>query len=172
MARASKVIDGDVQVDPFMDTLASWIRRAISGGEAVKISAITEEDPEFDAAKSDVQREKFHAMIGDINKTGVIVIPGRRIVMSEYDADQCKALLVMWFANEKAQMGEPLKRPPRNFLDPISGQNISVRPSTKEWGKKLTCEFVEFLYMTGSMSNTKWSEPAMKEYQNYREAKQ
>ena len=52
--------------------------------------------------KSDIQREKFHAMIGDIKKTGVIVIPGRRIVMNDYDNEQCKALLVMWFTNEVA----------------------------------------------------------------------
>lgn len=120
--------------------------------------------------KSEVQREKFHAMIGDINRTGIISIPGRKIVMSDYDPDQCKALLVMWFANEKDQMGEPLAKPPRNFTDPLTGQQISIRPSTVQWGKKLTCEFVEWLYSMGANASVKWSEPAMKEYERYREA--
>lgn len=171
MARANKIIDGEVQIAPFIDTLTVWLTQAIRRG-SVKLSAITSDEPDFDTDKSAGQREKFHAIIGDINKTGVIVIPGRRIVMSDYDADQCKALLVMWFAAEKEQLGEPLPKPPRSFIDPISGQSISIRPSTTTWGKKLTCQFVEFLYMTGAMADVKWSEPAIKEYENYREAQQ
>src|SRR5690606_617523 len=121
MAKASKIIDSQIQIEPFLATLGGWLERALSGGEAVKITAITDNDPEFDPPKSDIQREKFHAMIGDINKTAVISIPGRKIVMSNYDAEQCKALLVMWFANEKADMGDPVPNPPRHFLCPITG---------------------------------------------------
>jgi hypothetical protein len=172
MARAEKLFDADVQIDPFVPKLTAWIRDSIAKGKAAKIIGITDDEPDFDTAKSDGQREKFHAMIGDINKTGVIVMPGRRVVLSDYDPEQCKALLVMWFANEKAAMGEALKRAPMHFTCPITGEQITIRPSTIQWGKKLTCEFVEYLYATGAMTNTVWSEKALEAYQSYREAQQ
>lgn len=169
MARANKIIDADIQIDPFIEKLTGWLTQAIKRG-SVSVTAITSDEEDFDTGKSSVQNARFHAMIGDINKTGVIVIPGRRIVMSDYDSDQCKALLVMWFAAEKEQLGEPLPKPPRSFIDPISGQSISIRPSTTTWGKKLTCQFTEFLYATGAMADVKWSEPALKAYAEYKEA--
>lgn len=127
---------------------------------------------ELDEPKSDIQREKFHAMIGDIKKTGVIVIPGRRIVMNDYDNEQCKALLVMWFVNEVKGSEITIPNPPRHFKCPITGENITIRPSTIKWGKKLTCAFVEWLYATGAMAGVKWSEKALEAYQSYREAQQ
>ena len=125
---------------------------------------------ESDEPKSDGQREKFHSMIGDIKKTGVIQIPGRRIIMNDYDNEQCKALLVMWFTNEVKGTDIEIPNPPRHFLCPITGENITIRPSTTKWGKKLTCAFVEWLYATGAMAGVKWSEPALKAYEEYREA--
>lgn len=154
------------QINKALNWVDGGLCKGLEGG-AVDVTLCRHEP-----VKSDIQRDKFHAMIGDINKTGVISIPGRRIVMRDYDPDQCKALLVVWFAQEKESLGEPLAKPPRNFTDPISGQQISIRPSTVQWGKKLTCEFVEWLYMTGAQANVIWSEPAIKEYQNYREAQQ
>lgn len=162
--RLTKIIDGEIQVKPFIQALEAKILSALPGG-AVAVDLYRPEDQ-----KSDSQRCKFHAMIGDINKTGVIKIPGRTIRMADYDADQCKALLVMWFANEKQDMGEPLSKPPRSFLDPITGQSITIRPSTIDWGKKLTGEFVEWLYVIGACSGVIWSEPALKEYESYKES--
>lgn len=151
-----------------VNRLLNWVDGSVC--KALESGPVEIELRRPEAPKSDNQREKFHAMIGDINRTGIISIPGRKIVMSDYDPEQCKALLVMWFANEKEQMGDPLAKPPRNFTDPLTGQQISIRPSTVQWGKKLTCEFVEWLYSMGIMACVKWSEPAMKEYEGYREA--
>lgn len=170
MAKASKIIDSVIQIDNFIQALNGWLRKANESGRSIMVTAVTDDEPEFQEPKSDSQREKFHALIGDINKTAVISIPGRKIVMSNYDAEQCKALLVMWFANEKADMGEPVPNPPRHLLCPITGENITIRPSTIKWGKKLTCEFVEWLYSTGTQAGTVWNEPAIKAYQEYREA--
>ena len=169
MAKAEKVLEGAVQIEAFVGSLSGWLQKAIKIG-AVRVTAQNVDDVE--EPKSDPQRGKFHAMIGDIQKTGVILMPGRKVRMSDYDTDRAKALLVMWFANEKAEIGEPLKKPPQTFLDPISGQSITIRPSTAQWGKKLTCEFVEFLYATGTMAGVKWSEVALQEYSSYREAQQ
>jgi hypothetical protein len=164
--RRTKIIDGTIQINSHLIEHRTFITKALESG-AVGIEYYR---PDLEEEKSDNQREKFHAMINDVNKTGVITMPGKRIVMINYDADQCKALLVMWFANEKALLGEKLPKPPSNFTDPLTGQNITIRPSTKTWGKKLTCDFVEFLYATGALAGVKWSEPALKEYQSYKEA--
>lgn len=175
MAKAEKILDGDIQVDPFMPKLTGWTKTAIAKGRAVKIIAVTDDDPDFDTQKSDVQREKFHAMIGDINKTGVIVMPGRRVVLSNYSADECKALLVIWFCNEIKELNDEkikIPKPPKTIDCPLTGEKITIRPSTIEWGKKLTRIFVEWLYATGSMAGVKWSESAIVEYESYREAQQ
>jgi hypothetical protein len=175
MARAEKLIDADVQVDPFMPKLAAWIRDAIKKGKAAKVIGLTDDEPDFDTAKSDVQREKFHAMIGDIHKTGIITIPGRRIVMSNYTPEKCKALLVMWFCNEIKELNDEkikIPNPPESFDCPLTGETITIRPSTIKWGKKLTCIFVDWLYATGSMAGTKWSEKGLEAYESYREAQQ
>ncbi len=122
--------------------------------------------------KTDIQREKFHAMIGDVQKTGVIVLPGRKIILSQYTPEKVKALLVVWFVNEKKELGQfsDIPNPPETFDCPITGESITIRPSTIKWGKKLTAEFIEFIYATGTLANTKWSEPALKVYQEYRQA--
>lgn len=121
-----------------------------------------------EAARTGPQNSKSHAMYEDIRKMAVISLPGRRIVMADYDPAEAKALLVVWFANERALEGRPLSKPPRTVLCPITGQNITVRPSTAEdFGKRDTAEFVEWLYATGTQSGVQWSEPAMKEYEEY-----
>lgn len=170
MAKAQKIIDAEIQIDPFIKNLSGWLMGANQKGRSVSVVAITDDEPEFQEPKSDQLREKFHAMIGDIKKTGVIQIPGRRIVMNDYDNDQCKALLVMWFTNEVKGTDIEIPNPPRHFLCPITGENITIRPSTTKWGKKLTCAFVEWLYATGAMANVTWSEPALAAYAEYREA--
>lgn len=135
---------------------------------AVKITL--QHESELEEEKSDVQREKFHAMFGDIQKTGVIVMPGRKVAMNQYTPEKVKALLVLWFVNEKKDLGETIPNPPEHFMCPVTGESITIRPSTKKWGKKLTSEFIEYIYATGTMIGTRWSEPALKEYEEYRQA--
>lgn len=162
----SAIVKSKQEVNKLLNWVDGNVCKALDGGPVEVV--LRRPDP----PKSDIQREKFHAMIGDINKTGIIRLPGKVIDFSKYDKHQCKALLVNWFANEKAEMGDPLPKPPRSFPDPITGQMISIRPSTRDWGKKLTCEFVEWLYYTGSFASVVWSEPALKEYETYRESQQ
>lgn len=162
----TKTITDKSQVNRLVNWVDGLTCKGLEGG-AVDVT-ISRHDP----TKSWLANRKFHAMIADINRMAVIRIPSRTIKMADYDADQCKALLVMWFANEKAEMGDPLPKPPRSFLDPVTGQQISIRPSTTEWGKKITCEFVEWLYFIGSQYGVIWSEPAIQQYQSYRDAQQ
>lgn len=147
----------------------NWMDGMICKGLETGPVAVTLGRPE--SARTGPQNSKSHAMYEDIRKMAVIALPGRRIVMADYDPSEAKALLVMWFANERALEGRPLSKPPRTVMCPITGENITVRPSTAEdFGKRDTAEFVEWLYATGTQAGVKWSEPAMKEYQSYREA--
>ncbi len=175
MARAEKIIEADVQIDPFVVKLIAWGRTAIAKGKSFKVFAVTDDEPDFDPPKSDIQREKFHAMIGDIQETGVIVMPGRKIILKNYSPEKCKAMLVMWFCNEIKELNDEkikIPNPPQSFDCPLTGETITIRPSTIKWGKKLTRVFVEWLYATGAMAGVKWSEEAIEAYQSYKEAQQ
>lgn len=136
----------------------------ISGGNSAYIE-IGVYDP-----KSSQQNAKYHAMIGDIHKSAVFRLPGRMIVLRDYDIDEVKALLIVWFAKEMEITGKKLKKPQRVVIDPFTGENITVRPSSIDFEKEEANNFIEFLYATGSESGVKWSEPAMKEWKSYREA--
>lgn len=116
------------------------------------------------------QNARYHAMIGDINKQAAIKAPGVVVKMVDYQPDACKALLVSWFAREKEIMGEPLRHPGRVIIDPLSGEQIHVRPSTTQFSKSEAGQFIEWLYALGADAGVKWSESAFREYQNYREA--
>ena len=166
MSRLTKIIDGAVQVDPF---IAQIRRKIIKGLETGSVGVDLYRPDEEEEEKSDVQRCKFHAMIGDINKKCIIRAPSIRVDMSSYTYAQCKALLVIWFYKEKLFSGETIPNPPTHFTDPLTGEEITERPSTMAWGKKLTAEFVEYLYATGNAGGTAWSEPALKQYESYRQ---
>lgn len=143
------------------------IDRGLPGG-AVDI-IIARHDPE----RSNPQNSKAHAMYADIHRDAVIVMPGRRVVLGTYTQDEVKALLVVWFANERALEGRPLKKPPRTVTCPITGLNITIRPSTAtDFGKRDTIELIEWLYAFGCNSGVTWSEKALAEYSQYRESQQ
>ncbi len=91
--------------------------------------------------------------------------------MSSYTYAQCKALLVVWFFDELLLEGREIPHAPSHFINPMTGREITERSSTTEWGKKLTAEFVQYLYATGDTGGTVWSEPALKQYESYRQTK-
>lgn len=148
---------------------ADWVQRAIAYAVKDGPICITLHRPE--ASRSSGANAKFHAMIDDIQRQAVITMPGRRVVMSEYDTSAVKALLVIWFAKERELNGEPLSKPPRSLIDPVSGEWVSIRPSTAQWGKRDASDFIEFLYSVGNDGGVRWSEPAIKAYEEMRESK-
>jgi hypothetical protein len=162
--RTAKTADDKAQCIAWASAV---LDRGLPGG-AVDI-IIARHDP----ARSNPQNSKAHAMYADIHRDAVIVMPGRRVVLSIYGVDEVKALLVVWFANERSLEGRPLKKPPRTVTCPITGQNITVRPSTVDgFSKADTVEFIEWLYALGTNAGVKWSEKAMAEYDSYKEAHQ
>lgn len=122
--------------------------------------------------RNSMTNARLHAMIADIQQQGVISMPGRRVTLSDYDTDALKALLVIWFANEREMNGEPLTKAPRSIICPVTGERVSIRPSTAEWGQRDAGDFIEFLYATGNDAGVRWTEPALKDYRSMREGQQ
>ena len=125
----------------------------------------------FDPQKA-AQKRKYHAQIGDIYEQATIKQLGRRIVMKEYGYDKCKAMLFVWYANECELNGEPLKNPPRYFTCPLTGQQITERSSTTDMSVTEAAGFIEFLNAIGADCGVVWSDPKLKQYDNYREAQE
>lgn len=120
--------------------------------------------------QSEAQKRKYHAQIGDIYEQATIKQLGRRIVMKEYGYEKCKAMLFVWYANECELNGEPLKKPPSYFTCPLTGQQITERSSTTEMNVPEAAGFIEFLNAIGADCGVIWSDPKLKQYDNYKEA--
>lgn len=164
--KATKIATDDTHIEPMARWVANCIDRGLPGG-AVEVSVGR---PEQRRDRND--NAHFHALIGDIHKQAIISMPGKRVVMVDYDIEVAKTLLVSWYANERELNGEPLSKPPRTITCPVTGERIKVRPSTTKWSKADARQFVQFLHAMGSECGVVFSEPALKEYDQYKEAAQ
>ena len=111
--------------------------------------------------KSRIQEEKYHAMINDIH----------RQCFRGYSFDGVKAVLVNQFSIELEEQGEPLANPGEKVWDWKTKEPVYVRPTTTKFRKSEASAFVEFLFSVGSEYTVTWSEKALKEYEQYKEAK-
>lgn len=105
-------------------------------------------------SKSREQEKKYHAMIHEI--AGQVRTYGKR-----WGDDVWKALLVDQFAQDRANIGEPLRKP--GSVVPAmdgSGRMVTVRASTAEFNKQEGSDFIEFLYATGIELGVQWSASA------------
>ena len=111
--------------------------------------------------RSTSQSAKFHAMIGDIHKQ----------CFRGYSLDGVKAVLVNQFSIELEEHGDPLANPGEKVWDWKTKEPVYVRPTTTKFRKSEASAFVEFLFSVGSEYTVTWSEKALKEYEQYKEAK-
>ncbi len=109
-------------------------------------------------SKKREQEKKYHAMINDIART--VKVLGVR-----YDLEEWKALLVYGYEQERLQMGEPLTHPGRVILSLKDSTPITIRASTKELNVKEGADFIEYLYSEGLDMGAKFSDPAMRHYE-------
>lgn len=116
--------------------------------------------------KRRIQEQKYHAMINDISKTGVIELSGVETRVSSSEA--MKALLVYWFELELKSMGESLRHSGSTIICPRTAEVIQIRASTKKFTIKEGSAFIEFLYMKGAEMGVKWSEQ-VKGFEEYPE---
>lgn len=100
--------------------------------------------------RSDRQNALYHALISDMARQ-------LKHLGQDLPLEFWKAGLVDLFANEKEQMGEPLKH--KGAIMPAldgSGRFISIRPSTTKFSVKEANEFIEFLFSYGAENGVRW----------------
>jgi len=120
--------------------------------------------------RSGEQNSKSHAMIGDIVKQAVFKTPAITVRMSDFSFEDAKALLVDWFERECVANSMPLRHGSKTVKCPFTDKEITIRASTAKFLKNENTNFIEWLYATGVDGGVKWSEPALAEYQSYRQA--
>jgi len=146
----------DDNVKSEMTKVWEMANKGLKSGEPVIVTLGRE-------SATDLQSKCYHAMIGDIAKQ--VDLGG-----SKYDLPTWKALLVSGFATEKHQMGEPLRRG-NKFIPSLCGTHmVSIRPSVKEFGKKIGSEFIEFLHVKGAEYSVEFTDKTLAEYESYRQA--
>lgn len=167
MPSIKKIIQTPSHIDLAMKWFDGQATKLLNGGHVPFLILGYGED---EAERTQPQNARFHAMIGDIAKQAVFKTPVLTVNMTSYDIDAVKALLVRWFEQECAQLGEPLRHGSRVVIDPFTGEQITIRPSTTKFLKAESNNFIEWLYATGSAGGVKWSEPALKQWAEYKEA--
>lgn len=166
-----KRISEHPQIDKMNFLLDGAATKLINAGKCLWV-LISDTEPFLEEPGTRIQEEKYHAMINDIAKQAVFKTPAKTVYMKNFSEKQAKALLVTWFEDDCKIIGEPLRHGSEVVECPFSGRLITIRASTKEMIKKERCNFVEWLYATGADGNVRWSEPAMKQWQEYKEAQQ
>lgn len=154
MAKLITITDESVKRDR-MALAWEWVGQALEGG-AVEVEIRRE-------SRTRKQEKHFHALIGDIAKQ--VQVYGK-----QYTPDVWKALLVDGFEQAKAEMGEPLSKPGRVVPSMDHQRLITVRASTTGFTKQEAKDFIEYLYSQGIEMGVKWSDPALRIYEEYRES--
>ncbi len=94
------------QIDSAMRYLDGCATKILNSGKTPYMQIGVVED-EAEKERTEKQRKKTHAMVDDIAKQAIFKTPGITVVMSDYDLEESKALLVRWFERECAQINEP-----------------------------------------------------------------
>lgn len=122
--------------------LKQFMLEALSGGP---ISVLVRRP-----SRSREQEKLYHKLIAVIS--GQIKVFGK-----VYEPEVWKALLVDQFEQERAAMGQPLRKPGQ--IVPAmdgSGRMVTVRPSTTGFSVAEGSEFIEFIYAQGVELGVKW----------------
>jgi len=111
-------------------------------------------------SKTYIQRQKYHAMIGDIARQ--VEFDGKR-----YDSEVWKAKLIDQFEHEIKQSGDSLRHPSRMVLSMDGQRVVTVRPSSEGFTKSEANLFIEYLYQQGADLGVVWSEKVEEYLGNY-----
>lgn len=146
----------------------NWVDKMACKG--LEGGAVSVDVYRYESDRGSEANKKIHAMYSDLQTQAVIKLPGNRVTLKDYDAEALKTLLVLWYARERELMGEPLRHPGRTIICPITGDKISIRPSTTQFTKKEMSGHIEWLYALGAECGVRWSEKSLECYQEYRQA--
>lgn len=155
-------------VDKVLNHARNLIQKAIQGGSVLLTLGRL--------SKSREQEQKYHAMINDIAKTVWCavydefghIVPGMR---RQFDSDYWKAVLVDGFEQELREQGIKLKKPSRIVRSLDRQRWVSLRASTRDFGKQHASMFIEYLYAQGTELGATFSEKALAYYDDVNNAR-
>ncbi len=138
------------------------IGRILKKGGSAYIT-VSDEAPE--PTRDNIDNACVHAKLMDIWKQAEL----SGIKACNYDFDTFKAIMISWFMHELKQMGEeiPEKYKTKSTICPVTGELISVRASTTKYSKKFIAQFKHFLDSTGIELNVVFSDPKLKQYDDF-----
>jgi len=175
MVSKTLAVDDPIKTTKAINFVDASCTKIVGSG---KIAYVTVSDEPQDDVRSSKDNAQFHAIMSDIWKQGVCTISDeygdkKEIVLANYSFEACKTLLLVWFIEELKNVGEKIPAYMRvnTFIDPKNGKVYNERASTTKYSAKMCGLLNQFLWSSGIDDfNVKFTEPAYKEYENYREA--
>lgn len=144
--RITKIIEGTVQVAPFMQVLYDKIIKALETG-AVAVDLYRPEE-----RRSNDSNAKLWAMVSDISKQ--LEWYGQNLTPEHW-----KELLSHDWKSQA-------------IVPAISGGFCAIGVRTSKLNKREFSELIEIIYAFGANHGIVWSEPSLQAFSEYREAKQ
>lgn len=142
--RKTKIIDAVIQVEPFIQNLKAFILKALET-DAVAVDVYRPEE-----SRSNESNAKQWAMLNDIANQAYLN-------NEKHDAESWKIILCSTYMRQKLIRG-------------IDGEFIALNFRTSKATKSQMCDIIEIYYAFGTNAGVRWSEPALKEYEKYRQA--
>ena len=104
--------------------------------------------------KSRDQEEKYHAIIGDIEKSKLFKFLGR----NDWSEEDIKRLLVESFAQEMIANGTPLSQSGRVVPSLDMQRTVQLGIQTRRFKKAEAAQFIEYLYSYGAQIGVEFDE--------------
>jgi len=146
MAEASKLVDGTIQIKSSLDWVYQCLMKGLQAG-AIRITLEHEEEQ-----RTIEQNKKQWPMYTDLSNQ--LEWYGEKLTPEHW-----KELLSNEWQAQKIVPG-------------ISGGFCALGVRTSKMKKREMSELIEIVYAFGADRGVKWSEPALKEFESYREAQQ
>ena len=140
-----KVIQGATQIPQACSWLSHWLAKGLSGGKPVMIKLSHE-------SRSEAQNRCLWAILKDFEDQADYP-PGSGIKRGK---EQWKILFISAY-----------KYDPVNVMPGMNGELVNIGYSTKALNKEQFSELIELIYAQGSEYGIKWSDPALKIYDEF-----
>ena len=134
---------------PVSGTLAPWCEEAAKFFDVIQGMDLVELFSK-EGIRTLLQNKKLWTMLGDVSKQVTWFD-------AKHDTETWKHIITAAWRNQV-------------FLHGIGGGMVAIPTSTSKLNKAEFAELIEAIYVFGSDEGVNWSEPALKAYEQYREA--
>lgn len=141
-----RVVDGSASIQAALSWAYELLNKGLPGG-AVEIAI-----SRFEEDRNPEQNKKQWAMYNDIATQ--VIWHGEKLTPEDW-----KDILSSDWSKQRIVPG-------------IGGGFVALGVRTSKLKKREMAELIEVVYAFGSEHNVRWSEPALKEFEKYREAQQ